>query len=60
MKIETAKIEIKKGDTVYIKKLKCNGVILDFFKSDITVLEVRLENNVTGYIYLEDIEKVIK
>ncbi len=59
LKIQTAKIELKKGDVVYIKKLKCNGVILDFFKGEQTVLEVRLVNKVKAYIYLEDIEKVI-
>ncbi|MEY4571383.1 MAG: hypothetical protein RLZ10_587 [Bacteroidota bacterium] len=59
LKIQTAKIELKKGDVVYIKKLKCNAVILDFFKGEQTVLEVRLVDKIKAYIYLEDIEKVI-
>lgn len=61
MKIETAKLEIKKGDEVLIKRINLKGKILDYFKDEEqAILEIELENGITSYFFLVDIEKIIK
>lgn len=60
MKIETAKLEIKKGDEVLVKRINLKGKILDYFKDETqTILEIKLENGIVSYFFLVDIEKVI-
>ena len=59
LKIETAKIELKKGDTIFLKTIQLQGKVIDFYKGERTVLEVMLENDVLTYCFLEDVERII-
>lgn len=59
LKIETAKIELKKGDTIFLKTIQLHGKVIDFYKSERTVIEVMLENDVLTYCFLEDVERII-
>jgi hypothetical protein len=60
MKIETEKIEIKKGSIVQLKIPKVKGTILDIIQGDKVVLQLMLENDVEHFCFSEDVEKVIK
>ena len=60
MKIETAKVQIKTGDEVLIKRINLKGKILDYFTTgEEAVIEVKLENGITTYFFLSDIDKVL-
>jgi len=60
MKIETAKVQIKTGDEVLIKRINLKGKILDYFTTgEEAVIEVELENGITTYFFLSDIDKVL-
>lgn len=59
LKIETAKIELKKGDTIFLKTIQLQGKVIDFYKGERTVIEVMLENDVLTYCFLEDVERII-
>lgn len=60
MKIETAKIEIKIGDEVLVKRINLKGKILDYFKTtQEAVIEIELENGVIGYFFLTDIDRIV-
>jgi hypothetical protein len=60
MKIETAKVQIKVGDEVLVKRINLKGKILDYFKTtEEAVIEIELENGVTSYFFLNDIDKII-
>ena len=60
MKIETAKVQIKTGDEVLIKRINLKGKILDCFTTgEEAVIEVKLENGITTYFFLSDIDKFL-
>ena len=60
MKIETAKVQIKTGDEVLIKRINLKGKILDYFTTgEEAVIEVKLENGITTYFFLSDIDKFL-
>ena len=60
MKIETEKIEIKKGCIVQLKIPKIKGTILDIIQGEKVVLQLMLENDIEHFCYVEDVEKIIK
>ena len=60
MKIETAKVEIKIGDEVLVKRINLKGRIQDYFMTNgDAVLEIKLENGVIGYFFIYDIDRII-
>jgi hypothetical protein len=60
MKIETAKVQIKVGDEVLVKRINLKGKIFVYFKTtEEAVIEIELENGVTSYFFLNDIDKII-